>query len=142
MAKTFEDFITEERERLTMEREDIFNQQQALEDKLQSINRELAAITAYDDVKKGKAPQPTASAAPKRRGPAPGTHRAPRGSGVGAKQKVLDLIRSHATDGIQAKEIADQLSDIKNIGNVLSALVKEGLIKQSARRQPYFPSAA
>ena len=57
MAKTFEDFITDERERLTKEREEIFNQQQELEDKLKAINRELDAITAYDDVKKGKAPR-------------------------------------------------------------------------------------
>lgn len=140
MAKTFEEFMAAERERLTKEREEIFDQQKALEDKLDAVNRELAAITAYDDVKKGKTSAPAAPAA-KRKGPAPGTPRAARGSGASAREKVLTLIREHP-EGIASKDVQDQLSDIKNVANVLSSLNKEGLITQAARRQPWFPAAS
>jgi hypothetical protein len=141
MAATFEEFMAQERERLSKEREEVFNQQQELEDKLQGIVRELSAIDAYENVKKGKAASPAATTQPaKRKGPAPGTQRAPRGSGAGAKQQVLELVRANAQKGILAKNVSDQLPDVKNVANVLSALAKEGLIQQSARRQPYFPT--
>ena len=56
--QTFADFITRDRERLHAAREEIFNQQHALEGKLADINRELAAIDAYEAAKTGKAPSP------------------------------------------------------------------------------------
>ena len=54
---SFADFISRDRERLHAEREQIVNQQQALEGKLTDINRELAAIDAYEAAKTGKAPE-------------------------------------------------------------------------------------
>ena len=46
--ENFGDFIARERQRLNAEREQIFNQQHELEGKLAEINRELAAIDAWE----------------------------------------------------------------------------------------------
>ena len=56
--QTFENFIVSERERLNTEREAVFNQQKDLENKLTGINRELAAIDAYEAAKTGKQAAP------------------------------------------------------------------------------------
>src|SRR5712671_4051498 len=58
--ENFETFVARERARLDSEREAIFTQQQELENKLTEINRELAAIDAYEMAKSGKAPARTA----------------------------------------------------------------------------------
>jgi len=71
MADTFETFVAKERERLNKEREAIFSQQHELETKLAEINREFAAIEAYEAAKSGKAAPARTSgkrAAPSRRG--------------------------------------------------------------------------
>ena len=61
---TFETFIERERERFAKAREDALARKQKIEEELASIDRELLAITAYEDVKKGKllteAPTPRA----------------------------------------------------------------------------------
>ena len=139
MAANFEEFMAQERERLTKEREEIFNQQQELEDKLQAIVRELAAIEAYESVKAGKTSTPATTAQPaKRRGPAPG---AKRGEGGGRRAAVLDLIRRHP-QGITAGEISEQLNATDKTGkqavaNALSVMKGEGLITQAQKRGPY-----
>ena len=51
----FSEFMTRERDRLRAQREEIFNQQQELQRKLDEINREFAAIDAYEAAKTGKA---------------------------------------------------------------------------------------
>ena len=53
MAEMMQEFITRERERLHGEREALFTQQHELETKLVGINRELAAIDAYEAAKTG-----------------------------------------------------------------------------------------
>lgn len=53
--QTFATFVQRERDRLTAEREAIFNQQQELERKLAEINKEFAAVDAYEAAKTGKA---------------------------------------------------------------------------------------
>ena len=53
---SFVDFIARDRERLHAEHEQIFNQQHELQTKLDEINREFAAIDAYEAAKTGKAP--------------------------------------------------------------------------------------
>ena len=51
----FSEFMTRERDRLRAQREEVFNQQQELQRKLDEINREFAAIEAYETAKTGKA---------------------------------------------------------------------------------------
>ena len=68
--ETFATFIARDRERLNKEREEIFNQQHELKVKLDAVNRELAAIEAYEAAKSGKPLAPVkhvrASRAPSR----------------------------------------------------------------------------
>jgi hypothetical protein len=139
VATTFEEFIRAERERLDGEREALWNEIKEREDKVTAINKELDAIKAYEAAKAGKpVPQPEAEGK-KRKGPAPGTKRAPRGSGATARDRVLELVRQHANDGIRSKDIIEQLPDIKGHNNIISKLTKEKLIQNSGRGQPFFP---
>ena len=50
----FAEYIARERDRLRAEREQVFNQQEELQRKLDAINREFAAIEAYETAKTGK----------------------------------------------------------------------------------------
>ena len=52
---TFPEFISRERDRLRAEREQVFNQQKELQRRLDAVNREFAAIGAYETAKTGKA---------------------------------------------------------------------------------------
>src|SRR5215212_4670973 len=51
----FPEYIAREWDRLRAEREQIFNQQEELQRKLDALNREYAAIEAYETAKTGKA---------------------------------------------------------------------------------------
>ena len=51
MATTFETFVATERERLIKAREDASAKLKAAEDELAAIEREFAAIAAYEQVK-------------------------------------------------------------------------------------------
>jgi len=83
--ETFEGFVARERTRLHGEREAIFTPQHELEEKLAEINRELAAIDAYEAAKAGKLP----TSPPRRR--TGGTQpRARRGSKRDAILKLID----------------------------------------------------
>ena len=130
MAASLDELLANEKEKYQKQREDAHA-------KLEEADRYLAAIAAFEAAKEGKPVLQLAELAPvKRRGPAPGTSRSRDGSG---RDKVLDLIRSNPTTGIKSGDIEAQLPDIKGIPNILTKLAKEGLIQQSARRQPYFP---
>ena len=72
--ENFEMFVQRERARLHGERDAIFTQQQELDNKLAEVNRELAAIDAYEAARSGKAIAGRQAAG--RRGP----RRARRGS--------------------------------------------------------------
>ena len=63
----FSGFMTRERERLRADREHIFNQQEELQRKLDEINREFAAIEAYESRRPGR--RRAAEAAPRARPP-------------------------------------------------------------------------
>lgn len=142
MAENFADFINSERERLTAERTAIYDQQHELEQKLDAINKEMAAINAYAAVKEGKpAPAPQQAAPSRKQADAPKRARAPRGEG-GIRNQVLDLIRKAGPDGINAKDIAvalqrDDKAGNQAVANALMALKKEGAVNQAGRRQPY-----
>ena len=49
----FSEFISRERDRLRAEREQIFNQQEELTRRLDAINREFAAMEAYENLNYG-----------------------------------------------------------------------------------------
>ena len=117
MAETMPEFITRERERLHAEREAIFTQQQELETKLGDINRELAAIDAYEAAKTGKQlPAKTT------------TRRAAMGRKGSKREELLGVIR--AGDGLTRGEILEKMglkgnkSGEMSVSNALTALTK------------------
>lgn len=103
--ETFASFIQRDRERLNKEREEIFTQQQDLEQRLGTINAELKAIDAYEAVKQGRA-LPTEQSR-QQRAPRQQTSgaRRPRGE---IRTQLLDLIKENP-DGLSRGEILERL---------------------------------
>ena len=67
--------------------------------------------------------------------------RAPRGSREELKNKITELLKQHS-EGLVASQITTAIPEgTKQIPNVLSIMKKAGLIKQEARRGPYFISS-
>jgi hypothetical protein len=123
--ETFEMFVQRERARLHGEREAIFTQQQELEEKLATINRELAAIDAYEAAKAGKA-SPPRQAATRR-----GQPRARRGS---KREELLRVIREG--NGLSRGEILERMglkgnkSGEMSVSNALTALAKSSQVRR------------
>jgi hypothetical protein len=125
----FAEFVARERERLHGEREAIFNQQQELEAKLADINRELAAIDAYEAAKTGK------PAAPARQSPAPRAARtgAPRGRRGSKREEILAVFRQYP-DGLARKDILERMMREMSVSNALTALTKAGQVVRADGR--------
>ena len=101
MVETFQTFITSERERINSEREIIFNQQHELEDKLSDINRELAAIDAYEAAKARKPVRSRPRATGQTR------TRLPQGRRGSKREALLKLIEE--SEGITRGEILEKM---------------------------------
>src|SRR5215203_5645438 len=118
----FAEYIARERERLHAEREQVFNQQEELTRRLDAVNREFAAIEAYETAKTGKnARQASAGRQP----------RARRGS---RRQALLELIRE--SDGLSRGEIIERMglkgdkSGEMSVSNALTALTKNNQVRR------------
>lgn len=129
--KTFESFMASERERLNKAREEIYNKQQELQQKLDAVNAELRAIDAYEAVKTGK-PLPgtaTTARAPRAARASAGTRRG------GVRDEILAIIKEEpmtrgeilTKKGIVEK---DNKAGAQSVSNALSAMKKAGIIKQ------------
>jgi hypothetical protein len=120
----FSAFISRERDRLRAEREQIFSQQEELQRKLDEINREFAAIEAYQSAKTGKAARSGTA-------PAARQQRARRGS---RREELLNLIREG--NGLSRGEILDRMglkgdkSGEMSISNALTALTKRNEVRR------------
>ncbi len=116
----FPEFISRERDRLRAEREQVFNQQEELQRKLNAVNREFAAIEAYETAKTGK----TARKAPA------GRHRQARHGS--RREALLELIRQ--SDGLSRSEILERMglkgdkSGEMSVSNALTALTKSNQV--------------
>ena len=116
----FSEFISRERDRLRAEREQVFNQQEELQRRLDAVNREFAAIEAYETAKTGKAA---------RQAPASRQSRARRGS---RREALLELIRQ--SDGLSRGEILERMglkgdkSGEMSVSNALTALTKSNQV--------------
>lgn len=118
----FAEYITRERDRLHAEREQIFSQQEELQRKLDAVNREFAAIEAYETAKTGKAARPASAGR---------QSRARRGS---RREALLELIRQ--SDGISRGEILERMglkgdkSGEMSVSNALTALTKSSQVRR------------
>jgi hypothetical protein len=116
----FPEYIARERDRLRTEREQIFSQQEELQRKLDAVNREYAAIEAYETAKTSKAA---------RQAPAGRQSRARRGS---RREALLELIRQ--SDGLSRGEILERMglkgdkSGEMSVSNALTALTKSNQV--------------
>src|SRR3954470_2961428 len=116
----FSEFISRERDRLRAEREQVFNQQEELQRRLDAVNREFAAIEVYETAKTGK----TARRAQADRQP-----RARRGS---RREALLELIRQG--DGLSRGELLERMglkgdkSGEMSVSNALTALTKSNQV--------------
>jgi hypothetical protein len=116
--ETFEGFVARERARLHGEREAVFTAQHELEEKLAEINRELAAIDAYETVKTGK---PVATGQTR-------TRLASRGRRGSRRDALLKLIEE--SEGLTRGEILEKMGLKGNkagemsVSNALTALTK------------------
>jgi hypothetical protein len=118
----FPEFIARERDRLRAEREQVFSRQEELQRELDAINREFAAIEAYNTAKTGK----NARQAPAGRQP-----RVRRGS---RREALLELIRQ--SDGLSRGEILERMalkgdkSGETSVSNALTALTKSNQLRR------------
>jgi hypothetical protein len=122
---TFQAFIAKERERLARLRDDALARRQAVDEEIAEIDRELAAIEAYETAKRGAPPRPPAREAGARRG--------------SRRQAVVGLIRQHP-EGLTRGEILERLSlkgnqsGERSVSNALTALKKAGEIIARGRK--------
>lgn len=133
-SEHFSDFMARERERLRAERENIFNQQEELQRKLDEINREFAAIEAYESAKTGKAARGGSGTAGGRQ------QRVRRGS---RREELLNLIREG--NGLSRGEILERMglkgdkSGEMSVSNALTALTKRNQVRREGGK--YLPAS-
>lgn len=137
-SEHFPDFVARERERLHAEREQIVSQQEELQRRLDGINREFAAIEAYEATKTGKAPRGGSSAIGSSGGR---RQRARRGS---RREELLNLIRQE--NGLSRGEILERLgvkgdkSGEMSVSNALTALTKRNEVRREGGK--YLPASS
>jgi hypothetical protein len=125
MQQTFETFIAQERERLAKAREAALARKKEVEDELGAIDREIFAIAAYEQAKRGKSPAtPRASRQPGRRG---------------KRETVLEEVKKHP-DGITRAELLEVMnfkgdkSGEQFVSNALSALKRDGRLNVDGKK--------
>src|SRR3954463_2223365 len=127
----FAEYIARERDRLRAEREQIFSQQEELQRKLDAVNREYAAIEAYETAKTGKAA---------RQEPARRQRQARRGS---RQEGLLELIRQ--SNGLSRGDILERMglkgdkAGEMSVSNALTALAKRNQIRREGGK--YYPGS-
>jgi hypothetical protein len=118
----FAEYIARERDRLRAEREQIFSQQEELQRRLDAVNREFAAIEAYETAKTGK----NARQEPARR-----QQQARRGS---RREGLLELIRQ--SNGLSRGDILERMglkgdkAGEMSVSNALTALGKSNQVRR------------
>ena len=119
MARTFEDFIRSERERLTAKREEIRKQHRELENQLAEIHREFLAIDAYEAAKRGKPSRPSGGATAAR---------------AGSKRDSIMAALAGVSGGLTRGELLEKLglkgdkSGEMSVSNALTALAKNNQV--------------
>ena len=118
----FPEFISRERDRLRAERAQVFNQQKELTRKLDAVNREFAAIGAYETAKASKAARQASAGRQSR------TRRGSR------REALLEIIRQ--SDGLSRGEILERMglkgdkSGEMSVSNALTALTKSNQVRR------------
>jgi hypothetical protein len=135
----FADVMRRERERLNREREEILGRQTELANKLDEINREVAAIEAYETAKTGKAATSTRQrrATEKSRPSTPQSSAEvrPRPARAGRREELLQVI-SAEPNGLSRGQIFERMAikgdktAEKSVSNALTALTKNNRVSR------------
>jgi hypothetical protein len=139
---TFSTFIKKERARLDKARKDALSNRAAVDKEIDSIERELTALDAYQQAKGAPGKRVPGKRGPAKRVAAKGPRR-PTGRRGEKRQAVLDLIQ-HNPDGLSRGEILLQMgvkgdkSAEQSVSNALSALKKSE--KVNSREGKYVPA--
>jgi hypothetical protein len=124
MADTFAKFIAKERARLKKEHQRLLKEQDAVAAEIAALQRELQAVNAYEQTKKGQ----SARAVPAAR----------RGRRSSRRASILDLLKS--SDGLGRGEILVKMglkgdkSGEQSVSNALNALKKAGEVVAKDRK--------
>ena len=119
----FADFITRERERLNRERQNIQTQQRELQQKLDALDKEMVAISAYESAKSGKSTRGANSSG--------GQRQMRRGS---KREELLRVINE--AGGLSRGEILERMGLKGNktgemsVSNALTALTKGNQVRR------------
>jgi len=144
MEKNFAQFIKQERARLTEAKDAVITKKRSCDAEIATIDRELAAISAYERVKSDRASS-TGTRRPgihTNKAPSTGNRRLgirtnkARGNGIrrsGIRQDVLNAIKSHPegigrADLLEAMGVKGEKSGEKSVSNSLFVLKKNMLI--------------
>lgn len=124
---SFQEFITSERERLDGRRQAVINTQRLVENELAAIDREFAAIAAYEAAKIDKPAQ------------APVVRRISQGTRREAIMQALSRSTTGMSRGelIAAFDVRGDKSAEMSVSNALTALMKAGQIGRHNGK--YFP---
>ena len=125
MADTLEQIIAAERDRLTQRRSEIMQQQGELSNQLTEIDREFAAVAAYEAVKKGKTVTIARGVTGHRAG-----SRAPRGQ---RQQQIIDALNTKPegmgrADILEALGVKGDKSGAQSVSNALNNMKKANKI--------------
>jgi len=126
--------MTRERERIHGERENIRAQQRELEGKLDAINREFAAIEAYEAAKSGKSA----------RGGSAGSGAATRARRGSKREGIMEAL-SGIPGGLSRGELLSKLglkgdkAGEMSVSNALTALTKAGQVVRNDAKKYIVP---
>ena len=117
---TFEEMVSQERQRLDSQITDIEIRQRALQEEMTLVKRELAALDAYEAAKSGKPRRATNSRSPR----------------VSRRDAILAAIKQHANgisrgDLLEAIGLKGDKSGEQSVSNALNNLKKAGRIVSS-----------
>ena len=139
---TFATFIKKERTRLDKARKEALANKAAADSAIQSIERELTALDAYQQAKGAPIKRAPGTRGPGKRGAGTGARRSTSRRGE-KRQAVLDLIQKNPI-GLSRGEILVQMgvkgnkSAEQSVSNALSALKKSE--KVNSREGKYVPA--
>lgn len=130
-SPTFETFVASERARISKERDKLLAKKSEMDQQLATLDRELVAITAYENAKAGRA-----LSAVRVTNSTTGIRR------TGQRDAVLTVIKSHP-DGISPSQILVQMgatsdADKTSVRNALSALKRNSAV--GTKGGNYFPA--
>lgn len=129
MAETIAEFMNDQRETLRRMRDGLVGEQNGIAAEIATVDRELAAIDAYEQAKAGK-PQQRQRTAPARGN---GERQARRGSKRQAIIDMLEMATAPLSRGqlLEALDVKGDKSGEMSVSNALTALIKAGAIARA-----------